>query len=498
VDDEMGDGPLRSLLRLVGFLDTTAIAFGYFDENGIIRDANQTLASMVEMDHGQLIGRGFEDPAWHTVHEDGSDFVFADLYDPHEGVATAHIALILGLDFGPSRRLWLAVDTYPVNAAEQRGVIVTFADITEKIDQHRLLEILSDVNRFAVAATDEDDAIQHLCDVLVAPGRHALAWVGIVSPVLPGAVDVMASAGTTDYLYEGMVSWSGVEARGQGPGGTTLRTGEPYVIHDIMSDPNFVPWRERALTFGFSSIATLPFFPGGRRAVIAVYDTHRHAFNDQVMNKLETVAREVEYTITHIRSVAQLAASLDGTLAALSRLTETRDPYTAGHQRRVGDLASAIALAMDLDETMATLIRQAGQVHDVGKTAIPAEILTRPGRISELDFELVKTHCEVGADILEQASLPWPIAEVARSHHERLDGSGYPRGLARGEIILPARIVAVADVVEAMTHHRPYRAGLGIDAALAEIASGADVLYDVDVVEACLALFANGFSFAPL
>lgn len=494
----MGEGSLRSLLRHVGFLDTTAIGFAFFDEDGVIRDANQTVASMVGVSSLELRGRHFEDPAWHTVHEDGSDFAFRDLYDHSHGVAPAQVALILGLDFGPSQRLWLAVDTFPVDAPGQRGVIATFADITEKIDQHRLLEILSDVNRFAVAATDEDDAIQHLCDVLVAPGRHALAWVGTVSSTIPGAVDILSSAGMTDYLYPDMVSWSGTDPRGLGPGGTTLRTGEPNVIHDIASDPLFRPWRERAHEFGFSSIATLPFFPGGRRSVLAVYDTHRHAFNTQIMNKLENVAREVEYTVTHIRSVAQLASSLDGTLAALSRLTETRDPYTAGHQRRVGELASAIARAMGLDEEMAILIRQAGQVHDVGKTAIPAEILTRPGRLSPLDFELVKTHCEVGADILEQASLPWPIAEVARSHHERLDGSGYPRGLARGEIILPARIVAVADVVEAMTHHRPYRAGLGIEAALAEIARGADVLYDDDAAQTCLALFADGFSFAPL
>jgi PAS domain S-box-containing protein/putative nucleotidyltransferase with HDIG domain len=498
VDAAENEGTLRSLLRLVGFLDTTAIGFAYFDEDGVIRDANQTVATMVGLDSHDLRGRKFSDPAWHTVHEDGSDFYFSDLYDPSGGVAHAQVALIMGLDFGPSQRRWLAVDTFPVDADHHRGVIATFADITDKIDQHRLLEILSEVNRFAVAATEEDDAIQHLCDVLVAPGRHALAWVGTVSGDTPGGVDIMASAGMTDYLYEGMVTWSGTDPRGLGPGGTTLRTGEARAIHDLAADPLFAPWRDRAHEFGFSSIATLPFYPGGRRSVIAVYDTHRHAFNSQVMNKLETVAREVEYTITHIRSVAQLAASLDGTLAALSRLTETRDPYTAGHQRRVGDLASAIAAKMGLDETMVTLIRQAGQVHDVGKTAIPAEILTRPGRISALDFELVKTHCEVGADILEQASLPWPIAEVARSHHERIDGSGYPRGLARGEIILPARIVAVADVVEAMTHHRPYRAGLGIDAALAEIARGADVIYDEEVAHTCLELFNEGFSFAPL
>jgi HD-GYP domain-containing protein (c-di-GMP phosphodiesterase class II) len=142
---------------------------------------------------------------------------------------------------------------------------------------------------------------------------------------------------------------------------------------------------------------------------------------------------------------------------------------------------------------MATLIRQSGELHDIGKIAIPAEILSRPGRLSELEFDMVKRHTVVGGDILSNASLPWPIAEVAVQHHERLDGSGYPQGLRGNAIALPARIIAVADVVEAMTQHRPYRAGLGIDAALAEVTNGAGSRYDADVVAACLKVFEDGY-----
>jgi HD-GYP domain-containing protein (c-di-GMP phosphodiesterase class II) len=176
-------------------------------------------------------------------------------------------------------------------------------------------------------------------------------------------------------------------------------------------------------------------------------------------------------------------------------MTEFRDPYTAGHQSRVGSLGAAIATHLGLDSTMIELIRESGGVHDVGKVAVPAEILTRPGRLSPLEFEMVKTHTTVGADILSKASLPWPIAEVALQHHERLDGSGYPKGLQAGEIGLPARIIAVADVVEAMSQHRPYRAALGIDEALAAISAGAGTLFDSDVVGACLAVFEAGYGF---
>jgi HD-GYP domain-containing protein (c-di-GMP phosphodiesterase class II) len=152
-------------------------------------------------------------------------------------------------------------------------------------------------------------------------------------------------------------------------------------------------------------------------------------------------------------------------------------------------------MQLGLEAHLITLIRQSGELHDVGKIAVPAEILTRPGRLSDLEFTMVKTHTTVGGDILTKASLPWPIAQVALEHHERLNGSGYPFGLHNHDIILPARIIAVADVVEAMTHHRPYRPALGIEAALAEITVGSGTLYDVDVVSACLQVFEAGFTF---
>jgi HD-GYP domain-containing protein (c-di-GMP phosphodiesterase class II) len=144
---------------------------------------------------------------------------------------------------------------------------------------------------------------------------------------------------------------------------------------------------------------------------------------------------------------------------------------------------------------MARLIRQSGEVHDVGKISIPAEILTRPGKLGPIEFELVKDHCRVGSEILSRAAVPWPIAETVLQHHERLDGSGYPSGLRGDEIILPARIIAVADAVEAMAHFRPYRPSLGLEVALAEVELRAGTEYDRDVVAACRAVFEDGFSF---
>lgn len=188
-------------------------------------------------------------------------------------------------------------------------------------------------------------------------------------------------------------------------------------------------------------------------------------------------------------SYGRLRASLEGTVTALSAVVESKDPYTAGHQRRVTHLACAIAREMGLSQDQIEGIRVMGYLHDIGKIAVPAEILSRPGRINEFEFNLIKQHPMSGFDILKQIVFPWPVAQAVVQHHERLDGSGYPSGITDQEIILEARVLAVADVVEAMASHRPYRPAVGIKAALEEIGQHKGTLYDPEVVVACMRLF---------
>ena len=168
---------------------------------------------------------------------------------------------------------------------------------------------------------------------------------------------------------------------------------------------------------------------------------------------------------------------------------EVRDPYTSGHQTKVSRLARAIAQDMALSSDTVDNIRIAGSIHDIGKIAVPSEILSKPSKLTAIEFSLIKTHPQTGYDILKEAELPYPIAEIVLQHHERLDGSGYSHGLKDGQIILEARIVAVADVLEAMSSHRPYRPALGIEAALDEIEKHKGILYDKKVVEVCSQLF---------
>lgn len=178
-----------------------------------------------------------------------------------------------------------------------------------------------------------------------------------------------------------------------------------------------------------------------------------------------------------------------GAISAIAATAEARDPYTAGHQRRVADIAAAISEELGLSADDVEGIRLAACIHDVGKVAIPAEILVRPGKLRPMEWEMIKDHPRAGCEILADIEFPWPVAQMILQHHERMDGSGYPSGLRGDEINLGARIIAVADVVEAMSSHRPYRAGMGLQAAFAEIERGRDTLFDPHVVDVCLRLF---------
>lgn len=185
-------------------------------------------------------------------------------------------------------------------------------------------------------------------------------------------------------------------------------------------------------------------------------------------------------------SLKKVKTSTEGIIHAMAKTVESRDPYTAGHQKRVANFARTIAREMGLPEEQVEGIYLAGVIHDLGKISVPAEILSNPGNLSDIQFGIIKTHPQAGSDILRDIEFPWPIAQMILQHHEMIDGSGYPYGLKDKKILLESKILAVADVVEAMASHRPYRAALGIDEAINEISQNKGILYDPAVVDACL------------
>jgi PAS domain S-box-containing protein/putative nucleotidyltransferase with HDIG domain len=200
-----------------------------------------------------------------------------------------------------------------------------------------------------------------------------------------------------------------------------------------------------------------------------------------------TVRKQSEEALN--QSLKKLRRNLMGTIQAMSSMVEIRDPYTAGHEKIVSMLARAIANELGLPSDVVDNIRMAASIHDIGKISVPAEILSKPGRLTDLEMKLVQRHSQAGYDILKDVDFPYPIAKIVLQHHEKLNGSGYPQGVKVGDILLESRIVSVADVVEAMASHRPYRPALGINMALEEIEKNKGTFYDAVVVDACVRLF---------
>jgi putative nucleotidyltransferase with HDIG domain len=230
----------------------------------------------------------------------------------------------------------------------------------------------------------------------------------------------------------------------------------------------------------------------GKKKVILNYTApvldDRGALQGAIVVNLDITRRkEAEEQLQH--TLDSLRKAVNTTIQVMVSAVETRDPYTAGHQIRSADLARAIATEMGLPQDKIDGIRMAGSIHDIGKLSIPAEILSKPTKLSEIEFSLIKEHAKKGYEMLKDVESPWPLAEIVYQHHERMDGSGYPRNLKGEEILIEARILTVADVVEAMASHRPYRPGLGIEAALDEIEKNKGIFYDVAVADACLRLF---------
>ncbi|MCR4396873.1 MAG: PAS domain S-box protein, partial [Candidatus Saccharicenans sp.] len=207
-----------------------------------------------------------------------------------------------------------------------------------------------------------------------------------------------------------------------------------------------------------------------------------------------TARKEIENF--QARALARIRAAFGATIRVLNNLVEAKDPYTGGHQKRVADLSRTIATEMKLSSEQVDALRLAAEIHDIGKIIVPSEILSKPGVISESEWGLVKNHVKVGYELLKDIEFPWPVAEIIYQHHERLDGSGYPRGLKGEQIIIEARILAVADVVEAMSSHRPYREAHSLEETMAELEKNKGILYDEKVAEVCLKLLREkGYNF---
>ncbi len=297
------------------------------------------------------------------------------------------------------------------------------------------------------------------------PGMTGVQFLTLARTICPNALRVLLTGYTdTDAIIDAINS-----------GGIHMYINKPWHNDELLYSINQMLSRAELL------IENQRLDELVKKQNAALLELNKH-LEDKVRLKtlhLEESAQELKTSYERIRLI------LEGAELAMSKIVESRDPYTAGHEQHVAKIACTIAKKMSLPKVQIEAIRIAGALHDIGKIAVPSEILTKPGRLNRLEMEMVKTHSQNAYDILKTIEFPYPIAQIILQHHERMDGSGYPQGLKGEEILLEARIIGVADVIEAMSSHRPYRPTLGIESAIAEVIKHRGILYDADVVDVC-------------
>jgi HD-GYP domain-containing protein (c-di-GMP phosphodiesterase class II) len=355
------------------------------------------------------------------------------------------------------------------------------------------------------SARTSEDLLKAVCEAITSQSIYVLAWVGIAEEGPDKKIRVVAAAGSAKGFMHGLhMSWSEDEPGGQGPSGICIRTNKLQNIPETETSDVFVPRREDTMQSGIRSSVSIPLLvEDGWRGVLTIYAARPNAFEAPAVEVLQHLAEQIVHAVHALdqglalnagqivlaTTQKQLTEALSAMVAPMVAAMEMRDPYTAGHENRVADIAVAIGKEMGWTEEQLHGLRVAAQVHDIGKISIPAEILTKPTQLTAGEWGLIHEHPGTGYTILKDIPFSWPIAEIVRQHHERLDGSGYPLGL-KGDAILPeAKVLAVADMVEAMGSHRPYRPAIKMDIVLEQIEKEAGGLLDVEAVRICAALF---------
>lgn len=396
------------------------------------------------------------------------------------------------------RKSWILTSKIPTrdNHGDINGILVLYQDMTfikelenERRNVHRAYRLLKDTNRIIIAAMNEAALYDQICRLIVQHG-YKMVWIGTLQADENKSIKPVAMAGFADgYPQQIKISW-GDNEYGLGPTGTAAREGRTVINQNFLTDEAMLPWRTLAIEHGYQSSIALPLKndAGHVFAVLNLYATEPDAFDDEETEKLEELAQALAFGHEAILEREKRFDILEKSVAALTAVVESRDPYTAGHQNRVADLAVSIAQDMGLDAETCTGIKLGALIHDIGKMQVPIELLTKPTKLNDIEMALIRMHPEVGYNIVKDIPFPWPVAEMVRQHHERMDGSGYPRGLSGDEILLGARILAVADLIEAMSSHRPYRPAKGMDATIQELKKQRGAALDPNVVDIALKL----------
>lgn len=370
----------------------------------------------------------------------------------------------------------------------------------------RALSLTDLANQAQLYAESEADLLKRFCTLITDPDAFGIGWIALCDDADCTTLTLQCIQGEEAAAKAGQTLAR--DAADQGERAfleAVLGQGQMVVSGSSQPGETEGPWPEVLVGYPAGKSLAVPILVQGRRVgVLGLQVPEETALDAEVVRLFKELTSDLGLGLSSQRSQVaykqareDLETALVGTVHAVGRLVEERDPYTAGHQRRVAELAMALGRALGLDSERLRGLDMGAQIHDLGKVKVPTDILNKPGRLSDTEMTLVREHALTGAAIVGDQPFPWPIADMVRHHHERLDGSGYPDGLSGEAISLEARILAVADIVEAMTSHRPYRPGLGLETALAQIEADRGTKLDVLVVDHCLALFREGrFAFS--
>ncbi len=361
----------------------------------------------------------------------------------------------------------------------------------------RALNIINASNVALLQTKTETLLLTEFCRIAVETGGYGMAWIGVAEHDADKKITMLAHFGQQAQEFSLFNStWAETE-QGDNPTGLALRLQEIQFINTIATASSMTRWNNLAVQLGYHTVIAVPFLlPIGKHACLTLYSVKTEHWSSPECKLLQDLADDLAFGITALQAIennlqyqSNLRDSLEKTIQVIAATGEERDAYTAGHQRRVAALCSKIATELQLSTERIQGLHLAASIHDLGKIGIPLEILIKPRQLTDLEYLLIKEHPTIGFNIIKDVSFPWPIADIILQHHERLDGSGYPKGLKGDEILLEAKILAVADLVEAMASHRPYRAALGIKAALTEITAQRGITLDAVIVDACLRIF---------
>jgi putative nucleotidyltransferase with HDIG domain len=361
--------------------------------------------------------------------------------------------------------------------------------------------LLKSIDELILEGNRDSEFFLKVCREIIKIDNYCFAWIGLVKKnknedfIKIESIAHYGSNGFTDDLLNCLLK--GVNSKDNPFASSSISKKYEVTKYNGSESLEAGTKKDIILKNNFSSSILLPLIHKGRiLGLINIFSDHDDSFREQenkillkIANNLSNDIRGLKLEIQLKDAMKQLQRALYETIDAITLMSEIKDPYTSGHQKKVAIISSAIATELGLSKDTIDGIYVAGLLHDVGKISVPNDILAKPGKLNEGEFIIIKNHPVVSYNILEHIEFPWPIASIVNQHHERIDGSGYPHGIQGNEMSIGSRILSVADVVEAMTAHRPYRPALGLKKALSEIENNKGILYDREITEACIKVF---------